>query len=200
LTDPLVAAPQDKKDKKDDKKKDKDDDDGKKKRMIQLEEQSAIRYQVDRAAEYLRRPVGQADDRVPFRPDDWQRRLLDVADSGNSALIVAPTASGKTFIAYYVMEMCLRANDTDVVIYVAPTGALVNQVHHEIQARFTKTYQGDMHLTGVFNTSYREDHTKCQILVTRPECLEIMLLDPANVEWAKNIRHVIFDEVRSVTP
>jgi reverse gyrase len=65
---------------------------------------------------------------VAFKPDDWQRRLLDIADSGNSALIVAPTASGKTFIAYYVMEMCLRANDSDVVIYVAPTAALVDQV------------------------------------------------------------------------
>jgi len=111
---------------------------------------------------------------------------------------VAPTASGKTFIAYYVMEMCLRANDTQVVVYVAPSSALVDQVYHEIQARFTKRYTGDMHLTGIFNTSYREDHLKCQILVAEPECLEIMLTDPANSQWVKSIRHVIFDEVHSV--
>ena len=30
------------------------------------------------------------------------------------------------------------------------------QVYHEIQARYTKRYTGDMHLTGIFNTSYRE--------------------------------------------
>ena len=151
------------------------------------------------APEYLRRPAGvEGDERVPFRPDVWQRRLLDIVDSGNSCLCVAPTASGKTFIAYYVMEMCLRANDTDVVVYVAPSSALVDQVYHEIQARFTKKYVGDMHLTGIFNTSYREDNLKCQILVAEPECLEIMLTDPANSEWVKSIRHVIFDEVHSV--
>jgi superfamily II RNA helicase len=103
------------------------------------------------APEYLRRPAGvEGDDRVPFKPDGWQRRLLDIVDSGNSCLCVAPTASGKTFIAYYVMEMCLRADDTSVVVYVAPSSALVNQVYYEIQARFTKAYPSGQHLTGAY--------------------------------------------------
>ena len=43
---------------------------------------------------------------------------------------------------------------------------------------------------GIFNTAYREEHLTCQILVAEPECLEIMLTDPALSEWSKRIRHV----------
>ncbi len=66
-------------------------------------------------------------------------RLLDVVDERRSALVVAPTSSGKTFISYYIMKSILEEKSTDrpvnvqhmypgCVLFVCPTKQLVNQV------------------------------------------------------------------------
>lgn len=159
----------------------------------------SIRFQLEVAPMHLARPKGIQDDRVQFAPDEWQKHLLDVVDSENSALVVAPTASGKTFISYYVMEQCLRTNDSDVVVYVAPTKALVNQVRGEISARFSKNYSGSGKLVSVFTRDFRDSNfLDAQILVTVPQCLGILFLTASNSNWTLNIRHIIFDEVHCI--
>lgn len=57
------------------------------------------------------------DKRVPFIPDSWQTQLLDIVDRKESALICAPTSSGKTYVSYYAMQQILETNDTDIVVY-----------------------------------------------------------------------------------
>ena len=37
-----------------------------------------------------------------------------------------------------------------------------------------------------------------QILVTVPQCLEILFLSPRRQDWTKNIKYVIFDEVMCI--
>jgi hypothetical protein len=162
----------------------------------------SIRFQLEHAPEHLGRPEGfKGDDRVQFAPDAWQQRLLDIVDSNNSALVVAPTASGKTFISYYVMELCLKVNDGDVVVYVAPTKALVNQVRAEISARFSKSYVKGGKLVSVFTRDFRDENfLDAQILVTVPQCLGILFLtgSRSNAMWTERIRHIIFDEVHCI--
>ncbi|XP_012414681.2 probable ATP-dependent RNA helicase DDX60-like isoform X2 [Trichechus manatus latirostris] len=130
-----------------------------------------------------------------FIPDAWQRELLDVVDNNESAVVVAPTSSGKTYASYYCMEKVLKESDDGVVVYVAPTKALVGQVAATVQNRFTKTLPNDTALCGVYTPDYRCDALNCQVLVTVPACFEILLLAPHRQYWVERIRYVIFDEV-----
>ncbi|XP_053315899.1 probable ATP-dependent RNA helicase DDX60 [Spea bombifrons] len=155
------------------------------------------RFQMQYMGPYLLRDErSDPDPRVEhFIPDTWQRELLDVVDNKESAVIVAPTSSGKTYASYYCMEKVLRKSDESVVVYVAPTKALVNQVVATVTNQFTKNLPDGMALCGVFTRDYRTDALNCQVLVTVPQCLEILLLSPHRQTWIKKIEYVIFDEV-----
>ncbi|XP_072190962.1 probable ATP-dependent RNA helicase DDX60 [Excalfactoria chinensis] len=155
------------------------------------------RFQLQYMDYYLlREERNDPDPRVQhFIPDTWQRELLDAVDNNESAVIVAPTSSGKTYASYYCMEKVLKMSDEGVVVYVAPTKALVNQVVGSIYSRFTKKLPDGLVVCGVFTRDYRHDVMNSQILVTVPQCLEILMLSPRCQNWTKRIQYVIFDEI-----
>ncbi|XP_061848397.1 probable ATP-dependent RNA helicase DDX60 isoform X3 [Colius striatus] len=155
------------------------------------------RFQLQYMDYYLlREERNDPDPRVQhFIPDTWQRELLDAVDNNESAVIVAPTSSGKTYASYYCMEKVLKTSNEGVVVYVAPTKALVNQVVGTIYSRFTKKLPDGLVVCGVFTRDYRYDVMNSQILVTVPQCLEILMLSPRCQKWTKRIQYVIFDEV-----
>ncbi|XP_074678964.1 putative ATP-dependent RNA helicase DDX60 isoform X3 [Strix aluco] len=155
------------------------------------------RFQLQYMDYYLlREERNDPDPRVKhFIPDTWQRELLDAVDNNESAVIVAPTSSGKTYASYYCMEKVLKTSNEGVVVYVAPTKALVNQVVGTIYSRFTKKLPDGLVVCGVFTRDYRSDVMNSQILVTVPQCLEILMLSPHCQKWTKRIQYVIFDEV-----
>ncbi|XP_052018070.1 probable ATP-dependent RNA helicase DDX60 isoform X1 [Apodemus sylvaticus] len=155
------------------------------------------RFQLQYMGQYLLREERKdPDPRVQdFIPDTWQRELLDVVDNYESAVIVAPTSSGKTYASYYCMEKVLKESDEGVVVYVAPTKALVNQVAATVENRYTKNMPAGASLCGVFTREYRHEVLNCQVLITVPACFEILLLSPHRQNWVKRIRYVIFDEV-----
>lgn len=141
------------------------------------------------------------DSRVEFNPDGWQRKVLDGIDANQSVFVVAPTSAGKTFISFYAMRKVLEADDEGVLVYVAPTKALVNQIAAEIQARYSKNFkQGGKSVWAIHTRDYRINNpTGCQVLVTVPHVLQIMLLAPSNAnKWSSRVRRIIFDEVHSI--
>jgi superfamily II RNA helicase len=90
-------------------------------------------FQLEHCGPYLEREIGSAiDERVPFRLDAWQRKVLDAIDENYSLFVIALTSAGKTFISFYAMKQVLTNDDDGVVVYVALTKALVNQIAAEI--------------------------------------------------------------------
>ncbi|RPA88242.1 P-loop containing nucleoside triphosphate hydrolase protein [Ascobolus immersus RN42] len=143
----------------------------------------------------------QPDPRVPFEPDAWQRKVLDEIDARNSVFVVAPTSAGKTFISFHAMEQVLKSDDDGILVYVAPTKALVNQIAAEVISRFRKNYKhGGKTVWAIHTRDYRiHKPEKCQILITVPHILSIMLLSPSNAKvWAPRLKWIIFDEVHSI--
>ena len=62
-----------------------------------------------------------------FVPDTWQVDVLDAIDRRESCVVCAPTSSGKTFISTFCMDRLMRESEDGIVVFVAPTKALVNQ-------------------------------------------------------------------------
>lgn len=163
-------------------------------------------FQLNHCGPFLERSFDAAPDaRVTgFYPDAWQRKVLDAIDADKSTFVVAPTSAGKTFISFYAMKKVLKMSDDGVLVYVAPTKALVNQIAAEIQARFSKRFKQDAKSVWAIHTrDYRVNNpTGCQVLVTVPHILQIMLMAPTNAEnensWARRVKRIIFDEVHCI--
>lgn len=134
-----------------------------------------------------------------FEPDPWQQQLIDYVKNKRSVLCSAPTSSGKTFIAFYVIEKVLRESNDGVVVFVLPTPALANQVYAEIYARFNKTYSTpNMHMLGMFSGFEKINVSNSQVLVTIPNALEMLMLSPGNNAWKRKLQYVILDEIHSI--
>ncbi|KAG8960836.1 hypothetical protein FRC03_006079 [Tulasnella sp. 419] len=161
---------------------------------------NAVEFQLKHFGLYMDRSMDSSPDtRVSFEPDAWQKKVLDLIDARSSILVVAPTSAGKTFISFYAMEQVLRESDDGIVIYVAPTKALVNQMLAETAARFSKNLRSGT-LWAAHTRDYRiNEPMKTQILITVPEMLSIMLLSPSHARiWTPKIRWIILDEIHSI--
>jgi hypothetical protein len=172
---------------------------------IQRIPQNPIPFQLEHGGPYLSRSFdSQPDPRVPFSPDAWQRRVLDGIDDDKSIFVVAPTSAGKTFISFYAMKQILQRDDDGVIVYVAPTKALVNQIAAEIVARFTKSYNTAGRCLWALKTrDYTiNDPAQAQILITVPHMLQIMLMSGGNASrpssWSRRVKRIIFDEVHCI--
>ncbi|EFJ49978.1 hypothetical protein VOLCADRAFT_58784 [Volvox carteri f. nagariensis] len=161
---------------------------------------SLVRFQLRYMGDRLERSsIGRPDPRVGFIPDAWQRRLLDIVDSGSSAVVCAPTSSGKTFISSYAVRKVLDEHGgRGRVVIVVPTKVLVLQIQAQIAKDFhdVRNLPDGMAVQGTFTRDFRQNSFNCVVLVTVPQCLEILLMSPANRDWAASLKFLVFDEVQ----
>ncbi|RAL24891.1 hypothetical protein DL240_01395 [Lujinxingia litoralis] len=72
--------------------------------------------------------------------DGFQRQAIEAIEGGHSVLVAAPTGTGKTLIADYLIEHVLEGQGE--VIYTAPVKALSNQKYRQYSALFGRDKVG----------------------------------------------------------
>jgi ATP-dependent RNA helicase HelY len=115
--------------------------------------------------------------------DGFQTEAIEALNRGQSVLVAAPTGTGKTVVADYIVEQALREGRD--VIYTAPIKALSNQKFRDYCALFGEEKVGLV--TG--DLVIRRD-APCRVMTT--EILRNMLLAG---EQLQQLAAVVIDEI-----
>jgi len=181
----------DKKDSKKDKKDSKKDKEEKEKKIVLSTEASTLKYLYKDAADnrgsfkdslkYARKLMKGKDniisyqlnemaDRLPplsrynrqFKLEAWQCDILEAIDKRQSAVVCAPTSSGKTLLSTYT---CKSANGT--VLFVLPSEVLVWQ----IAATYYQFFKGNVTIC-TEQITFQEITGNSQVYIGTPRALE----------------------------
>ncbi len=118
--------------------------------------------------------------------DPFQEQAIRALEKHHSAVVSAPTGTGKTLIADYLINKTVQ--ERQKVIYTSPIKALSNQKYFE----FSQSYPGKIGLlTGDVTINRNAD-----VLIMTTEIYRNMLL--AHDPQVTRISHVIFDEVHFI--
>ncbi|CAN0014114.1 unnamed protein product [Ectocarpus sp. 6 AP-2014] len=138
-----------------------------------------------------------------WKLDEWQKRVLRQVDKKNSAIVCAPTSSGKTIISTYVT---VAAGASGKILFVVPTEPLVWQV----AALFNKLLRGQVAIC-MDQIYYRPD-IELRTIVGTPMALETALtklrgavgdevvgkLDYTQMKGGFDFDYAVYDEVHSL--
>jgi ATP-dependent RNA helicase HelY len=115
--------------------------------------------------------------------DDFQREAIQSLHRGHSVLVSAPTGTGKTLIADWLIDETLKAGQK--AVYTAPVKALSNQKYRDYRRRHGEDKVGLVTGDLVINPG-----AACRVMTT--EILRNMLLadDPLT-----NLAAVVLDEI-----
>ncbi|MBT3450553.1 DEAD/DEAH box helicase [archaeon] len=119
--------------------------------------------------------------------DPFQENSIKSIEKGHSVVVSAPTGSGKTLIADYIIDT--NKNKPNRIIYTAPIKALSNQKFKD----FSKDY-GEENIGLMTGDIVINPHAKVLIMTTEIYRNMVMTGDKS----VANVVYVIFDEVHYV--
>ena len=141
-----------------------------------------------------------------FELSDFQKWACKAIADGNHALVTAPTGSGKTLPAEFMIHLYTQRNTRKKIIYASPIKALSNQKLHDMRIRFPEISFGLL-------TGDCKDNPEADVLIMTTEILRNTLFNkklrdssaaPGKVPLAFEIdvetelAGVIFDEVHYI--
>jgi len=122
-----------------------------------------------------------------FTLDRFQEEAISLVDSESSVVVSAPTGSGKTLIADYIIDKYLSENKR--VIYTAPIKALSNQKFKDFIASYGEDKIGLITGDLVINP-------RAQVLIMTTEVYRNMAI--MKDEVLDDVSYVIFDEIHFI--
>ena len=122
-----------------------------------------------------------------FTLDQFQEDSVNAIEKNESVVVSAPTGSGKTLIADYIIDK--NKDNNKRIIYTAPIKALSNQKYHDFSEEYGEENVGLMTGDIVINP-----HAKVLIMTT--EIYRNMVI--SNDDDLTNIAYVIFDEIHYI--
>jgi superfamily II RNA helicase len=119
-----------------------------------------------------------------YQLDPFQQDAIAAIDNNHSVIVSAPTGTGKTLIADYLVDKALQ--NQAKIIYTAPIKALSNQKYRDFSQRFGAEAVGIMTGDVVINP-------RASLLIMTTEVFrnQVITGDPALAD----IHYVIFDEI-----
>ncbi|UCC94659.1 MAG: DEAD/DEAH box helicase [Candidatus Omnitrophota bacterium] len=118
-----------------------------------------------------------------FKLDAFQEEAIEYARKNHSVIVSAPTGAGKTLIAEYVIQDCMRNNKG--VIYTAPIKALSNQKFRDFSRKYPEC-------VGILTGDVSINREAPILIMTTEIFRNAILVEPKEFE---NREWVIFDEI-----
>jgi ATP-dependent Lhr-like helicase len=135
-----------------------------------------------------------------------QRAMLEVAQSGASCLLIAPTGGGKTLAGFLpsLIELAEHPAPGLHTLYLSPLKALTHDIHRNLLAPIEEIGLPIIAETRTGDTAghirQRQRKHPPHILLTTPESLALMLSYPESRSVFSTLKTIILDEAHTLPP